>query len=84
VPVHPAGPAPGAACDSTAGVGSNEGQIAGPSGQTEAQATGGRGGRGGPPTPEEQKERDNLPGFKATSVKIMLVRAELDPGVSVT
>ena len=26
-------------------------------------------------------ERDNLPGFKATPVKVMLVRAELDPGV---
>ena len=26
-------------------------------------------------------ERDNLPGFKKTNVKVMLVRAELDPGV---
>jgi hypothetical protein len=77
------GPAPGAACGSTATPASNEGQIAGPSGQTEAPAGGGRGGRGGQPlTADEQKERDNLPGFKATAVKIMLVRAELDPGVT--
>ena len=42
---------------------------------------GGR-GRGGPQlTPEQLAERDNLPGFKATPVKVMLVRAELDPGV---
>ena len=44
---------------------------------------GGGGGRGGQAlTPEQQAERDNLPGFKATNVKIMLARAELDPGVS--
>ena len=81
--VGPAGPPPGAACGSSAGPASNEGQIAGPSGQTEGPAPGGRGGRGAqPPTPEEQKERGNLPGFKAATVKIMLVRAELDPGVT--
>ena len=79
----PSAPAPGSACGSSAGPASNEGQIAGPSGQTEAPVAGGRGGRGGQAlTPEEQKERDNLPGFKATAVKIMLVRAELDPGVT--
>jgi hypothetical protein len=77
------GPTPGAACGVGANMGSNDGRIAGPSGQQEAAAFGGgRGGRGfQPPTPEEQKERDNLPGFKATPVKIMLVRAEWDPGV---
>ncbi len=32
-------------------------------------------------TSEQQAERDNLPGFKATTVKIMLAYAELDPGV---
>ena len=83
----PAGQAPastpGTACGITANAGSNDGQIAGPSGQTEAQAAGGRGGRGLQPlTPEEQAERDNLPGFRTTAVKIMLVRAELDPGVT--
>jgi triacylglycerol lipase len=75
------GPAPGSTCGVTAGLASNEGAIAGPSGQREAAAFG-RGGRGfQPPTAEEQAERDNLPGFKASNVKIMLVRAELDPGV---
>ena len=64
---------------------SNDGAIAGPSGQQAAGGGpgGGRGGRGGgqPLTPEQIAERDNLPGFKATPAKIMLVRAELDPGV---
>ncbi len=32
-------------------------------------------------TAEEKAARDNLPGFKSTPVKLMLVRAELDPGV---
>jgi hypothetical protein len=67
-----------------------EGAIAGPSGARAAGA--GRGGAGGGGrgaggfgqqlTPEQQAERDNLPGFKSTNVKIMLVRAELDPGVT--
>ena len=52
------------------------------------------GGPGGPPggppgggfrppqlTPAEQAERDNLPGFLKTPVKVMIMRAELDPGV---
>src|SRR5215475_10331095 len=40
-------------------------------------------GRGGQPlSAEQQAERDNLPGFKKTPVKVMLARAELDPGVS--
>jgi triacylglycerol lipase len=80
----PAGPAPGAACGVGANMGSNDGQIAGPSGQTEAAGFGGGRGRGAfqPPSAEELKERDNLPGFKSTPVKVMLVRAELDPGVS--
>jgi triacylglycerol lipase len=79
----PAGPTPGAACGVGANMGSNDGQIAGPSGQTEAAGFGGGRGRGAfqPPSAEELKERDNLPGFKATLVKVMLVRAELDPGV---
>ena len=43
----------------------------------------GRGGRGGPAlTPEQQAERDNLPGLKATKAKIMIAFAELDPGVT--
>ena len=79
----PAGPQPGAACGVGANMGSNDGRIAGPSGQTEAAGFGGGRGRGAfqPPSADELKERDNLPGFKATPVKVMLVRAELDPGV---
>jgi hypothetical protein len=79
-----AGPAPGSACGlPPTSMTSTEGAIAGPSGARDAGAPGGGRGRGAftPPTPEQQAERDNLPGFKATSVKIMLVRAELDPGV---
>ena len=79
-------PAPGSACGlPPTSMTSSEGAIAGPSGVRDAAAPGGggRGGRGAfqPLTPEQQAERDNLPGFKATPVKIMLVRAELDPGV---
>jgi hypothetical protein len=84
-------PAPGSSCGTTAAQNGTEGAISGPSGVTPqpARAGGpgapggpGRGGRGGPQlTPEEQAERDNLPGFKKTNVRLMLVRAELDPGV---
>jgi triacylglycerol lipase len=82
------GPAAGSACGVTAGPGGSDGAIAGPSsaragGPGAAGAGAGRGGgRGGQAlTPEQQAERDNLPGFKATPVKVMLARAELDPGV---
>lgn len=87
-PGAPSGPQAGAACGMVGTALGNEGAIAGPSG---ARAGGagrgdgrgrGAGGFGQPLTPEQQAERDNLPGFKKTSVKIMLVRAELDPGVS--
>jgi hypothetical protein len=69
-------------------MGSNNGRIAGPSGQTAPAGFGGgrgaaagRGGFGGPLTPDQQAERDNLPGFKKTPVKIAIAFAELDPGV---
>jgi hypothetical protein len=88
----PGGPQPGAACGLPAtSLTSSEGAVAGPSGARAAGA--GPGAPGGPGaaggrgrgfqqlTPEERAERDNLPGFKKTSVRIMLVRAELDPGV---
>ena len=83
-------PQPGIACGlSPTSMTSTEGAIAGPSrfeaapqGRGGAPGAGaGRGGRG-QLTPEQQAERDNLPGFKKTSVKIMLARAELDPGVN--
>jgi hypothetical protein len=82
------GPQPGAACGLTsASMTSTAGAIAGPSGLARAGGAGpagapGAGGRGRAAlTPEEQTERDNLPGFKKTGVRIMLIRAELDPGV---
>jgi triacylglycerol lipase len=78
-------PAPGAACGISNNMASNDGQIAGPSGQTEAggRGPGGPGGRGRGPelTDAERAERDNLPGFKNTRVQIMLAYAELDPGI---
>jgi hypothetical protein len=80
-------PAPGSSCGTDANMASNGGQIAGPSGQTVVGGggpggPGGPGGRGGPQlTPEQIAERDNLPGFKASKVKIMLAYAELDPGI---
>jgi hypothetical protein len=40
------------------------------------------GGRPPQPTPEQQAERANLPGFLKTPVKVMIMRAELDPGVT--
>ncbi len=79
------GQTPGAACGVDANMGSNGGQISGPSGQTAAAGGPGRGGpgRGGPPqlTDAERAERDNLAGFKNSKVKIMLAYAQLDPGV---
>jgi triacylglycerol lipase len=79
-------PAPGAGCGlPPTAMTSDEGKIAGPSAFTAPAGGGGRGpggGRGGPQlTPEQQAERDNLPGIKATKVKLMFAYAELDPGV---
>ena len=60
---------------------SDAGKISGPSGFTTAQAGPGR-GRGGPQlTDAERAERDNLPGFKSSKVKIAMAYAEWDPGV---
>jgi hypothetical protein len=62
-------------------MGSTDGAITGPSGATPVAPP------SGPPpappqlSPEERAERDNMPGFKKTKVKLMLVRAELDPSV---
>ena len=79
----------GAACGIANGLGS-DGAVSGPSGVAPAAGGGAPGGGGagrgagggrGQLTPEQQAERDNLPGFKATKVRIMLIRAELDPGV---
>ncbi len=81
----PNAPQPGVACGLTgASMTSDAGRISGPSGFTSPAGGQGRGGpgRGGPQlTPEQQAERDNLPGFKKSNVKIALAYAELDPGV---
>jgi triacylglycerol lipase len=96
VPAQGGGPAPGAAGSRSgvacglleaqaAGPAATGGAIAGPSSVlAAAPASGAAGaGRGGQAlTAEQQAERDNLPGFKKTPVKIMLARAEFDPGVS--
>jgi hypothetical protein len=87
-------PQPGVACGLTnTSMTSDSGRIAGPSGFTAPQPPGstgggrfgpggGGGGRGGPQlTPEQQAERDNLPGFKKTNARIAVAFAELDPGV---
>jgi hypothetical protein len=79
---------PGVACGLTgASMTSTAGKISGPSGFDTPAPGAGRGGPGGPGrggpqlTPEQQAERDNLPGFKKTNVKIVLAYAELDPGI---
>jgi hypothetical protein len=82
------GPQAGAACGlPPTAMTSDAGKIAGASAYTSpapnANAGRGGGGRGRGPqlTPEQQAERDNLPGLKATKAKIMIAYAELDPGV---
>jgi triacylglycerol lipase len=77
-PPSPNQPLPGATCGADPNQGVSHGAISGPSGASGPPA-------GFPPretlTPEQRAERDNLPGFLKTPVKIMLMRAELDPGV---
>lgn len=91
--IGPDAPQPGVACGlSPTSMTSTEGAIAGPSrfenaggGPGGAPGRGGAGGfgRGGPQlTPEQQAERDNLPGFKNPKApRVMIAYAELDPGV---
>jgi triacylglycerol lipase len=77
-------PQPGSACGlPPTAMTSDAGKISGPSAFTTPAGNGrGPGGRGGQQlTDEERAERDNLPGFKATKVRIMIAYAELDPGV---
>ena len=79
-------PVVGSTCGADSNMFAMHGAISGPSGATPAGAPGsGPPGPGAfrPPelTPEQRAERDNLPGFLKTPVKIMLMRAELDPGV---
>jgi len=83
----PGGPQPGVACGlSPTSMTSTAGAIAGPSGVAASPGPGGAPGAGrgrGPQlTPEQQAERDNLPGFKNPKApRIMIAYAELDPGV---
>ena len=82
-------PLAGSTCGADPNQGNAHGAISGPSGAMPAGAAG-----GGPPgpgpggfrrpdlTPEQRAEQDNLPGFLKTPVKVMLMRAELDPGVT--
>ena len=76
-------PVVGSTCGADPNQGDAHGHISGPSGAPEtAPPFGGRGGFRPPQlTDAEKAERDNLPGFEKTHVKIMIMRAELDPGV---
>ena len=72
-------PAPGSTCGADPNMGAAHGAISGPSSALLGKPF------AFPPreelTPEQRAERDNLPGFLKTPVKVMLMRAELDPGV---
>jgi BD-FAE protein len=87
----------GTTCGETGGAGGSAGAISGPSGVTPAPPRGaapagergrgaapgaGGGGRGQQLDAATLAARSNLPGFKSTTVSIVLARAELDPGVS--
>jgi triacylglycerol lipase len=80
-PASDAGPPAGTACGADTNMYAIHGAVTGP-----GTAAGGPTQPPPRPTPPmlteaERRERDNMPGFLATPVKIMLVRAELDPGV---
>lgn len=93
-PPSPNQPVVGSTCGADPNQGNAHGAISGPSGAPPAAAPNalpadGRLAAGGPApprpaplTPEQQAERDNLPGFLKTPVKVMIMRAELDPGVT--
>ncbi len=81
----------GSTCGVASGAGGSDGAISGPSGVTPAPARGE--GRGGPGAGARRRPRwttarcgdtggaGEPAGFKMTSAKIVLARAELDPGV---
>jgi pimeloyl-ACP methyl ester carboxylesterase len=86
-------PVVGSTCGADPNQGNAHGAISGPSGAPPAAAAnalpadgrlaqGARPPRPPPLTAAEQAERDNLPGFLKTPVKVMIMRAELDPGVT--
>ena len=90
----PGQPVVGSTCGADPNQGNAHGNISGPSGAPPAGAAYGTGATGlptggGPPggrppplTDAQKAERDNLPGFLKTPVKVMLMRAELDPSVA--
>jgi acetyl esterase/lipase len=82
-------PVVGSTCGADPNQGHAHGAVSGPSGAAPAPAAGAPAPAAGPPpsrpappTPAQQAERDNLPGFLKTPVKVMIMRAELDPGVT--
>jgi len=91
-PPSPNQPVVGSTCGADPNQGKAYGAISGPSGAPPVAPPGSTpadGPAAAPPpqrpaplTPAEQAERDNLPGFLKTPVKVMVMRAELDPGVS--
>ena len=91
-PPSPNQPVVGSTCGADPNQGKAYGAISGPSGAPPAAPPGSTpadGPAAAPPpprpaplTPAEQAERDNLPGFLKTPVKVMIMRAELDPGVT--
>ena len=75
-------PAPGSTCGA-GGPGTIAGAITGPSAATPPPAGGGRGrGPVSSPDPATQLERSSLPGLKKANVALLLVSAELDPGIN--
>jgi triacylglycerol lipase len=93
IPPGAPGSGAGAACGlleaQAAGGAATGGAIAGPSSvlasagiESAPGAGAGRAGTGQALTAAQQRERENLPGFTKTPVKILLARAEFDPGVS--
>jgi hypothetical protein len=86
-------PPAGSTCGADPNQGNAHGAISGPSGAPPAPEAGALAADARPPgapaaqrppplSPQQQAERDNLPGFLKTPVKVMIMRAELDPGVT--
>jgi triacylglycerol lipase len=79
-------PVVGSTCGADSNMFNMHGAISGPSGSAPPGAAPAGPPPGPPPaapslTPAQRAERDNLPGFLKSPVKVMLMRAELDPGV---
>jgi hypothetical protein len=84
----PGGPPAGSTCG-VGGPGQTNGAIKGPSGVAPGPAVATQGnqgkGKGGPPQPPDpavQEARSALPGIKKLNIPLLLVSAELDPGIT--